>query len=459
MAPLSEARDRVGPHLTDADLTPPCLRAEVEVADGVASIEVPEDLRGARCAWILVRLFGEPIEIVRLPLLGRALGASQLLEAITRECGAALDARARVAGAEWPGPDPTAPMRTHREPAFLSRSRQALPGGTHITVVVCTREQPLGLERCLSSILAQAYPDFSVLVVDNAPLTERTRDLVRRFHSQSVQVRYLLEERRGLSWARNRALEAVGSGLAAWIDDDEVADQNWLTELVGGFYRHPTASAVSGIMLPAELRTWAQIWFEQYGGHHKHRGFQEAVFSPSTAKLQSPLYPLPPFGTGGNMALDVGVLRERGGFSTALGSGTSTLGGEDTRAFSELLLRGGTVVYVPTAITYHYHRQLKRELRRQMFGYGVGLVAFYCDVIASRPASVISLLRLAPRFWRDLFSSRSMRSGGLPRSFPSDLRWANRFGLMAGPGRYLAARLSSIHVAPGRRRARASSSE
>jgi hypothetical protein len=198
---------------------------------------------------------------------------------------------------------------------------------------------------------------------------------------------------------------------------------------------------VAGIMLPAELKTPAQVRFEQYGGHHKHRGFAPATFSPSTASLQSPLFPLPPFGTGGNMAFKREALEEIGGFDPALGAGTLSLGGEDSRAFTELLLLGGTVVYQPSAIAHHFHRESHAELRRQRFGYGVGLTAFYTSLLLSRPGCVGGLIRLSPSFLRAAFGPTSLRSGHLPRDFPPDLQWANRQGLAAGPFRYLLARL------------------
>jgi hypothetical protein len=209
---------------------------------------------------------------------------------------------------------------------------------------------------------------------------------------------------------------------------------------------------VAGIMLPAELDTPAQVRFEQYGGHHKARGFTARTFSPETASLQSPLFPLPPFGTGGNMAFRRSVLREIGCFDPALGAGSLSLAGEDSRAFTELLLSGGTVVYQPSAITHHFHRGSHDELRQQRFSYGVGLTAFYTSLLVSRPGTVGGLIRLSPTFLREAFGPASLRSGQLPRDFPSDLRWANRRGLAVGPVRYLVARLVARHRDGGRTR-------
>jgi GT2 family glycosyltransferase len=293
----------------------------------------------------------------------------------------------------------------------------------------------------LASLVTQVYPRFSILVVDNAPVTTRIKSIVARARSESIAIDYVVEPRAGLSWARNRAWQWVPEGIIAWIDDDEVADRFWLAELARGFVEHPSAAAVSGIMLPAELRTPAQIQFEQYGGHHKQRGFATAVFSPLTGAEYSPLFPLPPFGTGGNMAFRRESLAEIGGFDTALGAGTLSGGAEDTRAFTEVLLDGGTVVYQPTAVTYHFHRESAEALRRQMFSYGAGLTAYYMSVLMSRPRCLRDVVGLVPRFLNEALGSASLRSGDLPAEFPANLRWANRGGLVTGPFRYLGARV------------------
>jgi glycosyltransferase involved in cell wall biosynthesis len=427
--------------LSPAELQAPCVRLDIDVADGISGVAGGSGRFPSRCAWILVRIFTEPVGIVLLRVAPSGLSSKLVAEAISESLGVVIAARAGECGAQWPGPTPGASLATSSEPPFIASRRDVLSKAPEITVVVCTRERPAGLEACLKSLLSQEYPNFSILVVDNDPQSDASASVVAKLSSESVAIHYIVEPRRGLAWARNRALQSVSSGIAAWVDDDEVADPFWLAELARGFVDHPEAAAVSGIMLPAELETRSQIWFEQYGGHHKHRGFEAITFSPATADQQSPLYPLPPFGTGGNMALRVDAIREIGGFVTALGAGTWTLGGEDTRAISELLLKGGTVVYQPTAVTHHFDRRQRRDLRRQMFGYGVGLTAFYSDVIVSRPSSLPSLLRLIPRFLRESHGPESLRSGDLPSDFPTDLRWSNRLGLLAGPWRYLLARV------------------
>jgi hypothetical protein len=226
--------------------------------------------------------------------------------------------------------------------------------------------------------------------------------------------------------------------LVFWIDDDETADECWVADIRAAFRDHPDASAVSGSVLPAELETWPQWWFEQYGGHTKGRGFTAEKFGPGFN--QSPMYPLPPFGVGANMAFRVEPLKSIG-FDPGLGAGTPTSGGEDTLIFSQLLLQGHTVVFEPAASTRHYHRRGYDELEKQMYGYGVGLTAYYAALLRWNWRLVVPLLGLLPRALVDLSGRRnSQMAANLPADFPSELIRMKRGAMVRGPIAYARAR-------------------
>lgn len=423
---VAEAARDTGAQVVDpSDLRPPCRCLQVELCAPLP------DLQGhgtASDVWILVRLDGRPIGSLTLRLGGEPVPGDALGSLIGRELGPAIVSRLERRGRGWSGDLP------------LPHDPDAAPPerGPSCTVVVCTRERPQGLRACLQSLLDMRYGDFSVLVVDNAPVTGATAEVVAAMGDE--RVRYTVAPEPGLSNARNHALGLVDSDVVAWIDDDELADPEWIARIAAAFADHPGAAAVFGAMVPAELDTQAQIWFEQYGGHNKLRGFVPAVFSPSTWAQQHPVYPLPPFGTGGNMAFAVDALREIGPFDALLGAGAPGVGAEDTLAITKLLLAGHTAVYEPAALTFHFHRRTVDELERQMSGYGVGLSAYYTALLLWRPRLVLTLTRLLPLVWRDFVTDDSLRSGGLPRSFPRHLLAANRRGLAAGPWRYGTAR-------------------
>jgi GT2 family glycosyltransferase len=424
----------------DLDLSAPLPTVGAVGADGRRSAQ----------AWILVRLFTEPLGTLLIDVPSGGLRPTDI--AAAADAGLGPELRTRLAAFGLSG-TPTVGIIPATEPAFLARRRAVLATAPPITVVVCTRERPGALARCVDSLLRQQYPAFRVLVVDNAPTTDATAE-VARAAGRRGPVDYLLEPTAGLSFARNAAVAAAPGEILAWIDDDEVADPHWLAEVARALAEHPDADVVSGVIVPAELETRAQLWFEQFGGHSKGRGFTPDVFSPATAHRQSPLYPLPPFGTGANMTFRPGVIERIGGFDTALGAGTPAMGSEDTLAFTQVLVGGGTIVYQPSAVTHHYHRRDLEGLHKQMVGYGAGLTAAYTSLLLRRPALLWPLIKLAPGALRDLTGGDSLRVSGLRDDFPRELLKANRRGMLAGPRAYFRGR----RAAAATRREKASTS-
>jgi GT2 family glycosyltransferase len=420
----------------------PGVVRDIDVSAPIAAIPAttPAGHRVDR-VWLLVRAFTEPLGHLDLELPTGGLSPAEVAATIDRAFGPAIRDRVRAAGGAIHTPLTPEGVTVPGEPAFLAGRAQVLRDAPAITVVVCTRDHPGPLARCLDSLLAQAYPRFRVLVVDNAPSTDATARVVAEANKRgTVAVEYLLEPEPGLSRARNAAVAAAPGEILAWTDDDVVADRHWLVEVARALAEHPEAGVVSGAVVPAELATPAQIWFEQFGGHSKGRGFTPDVFSPATAHRQSPLYPLPPFGVGANMTFRPGVIESIGGFDPALGAGTAAMGSEDTLAFTLVLLDGGTIVYQPSALVRHYHRRDVEGLRRQLVGYGTGLVAAYTGLLVRRPRAAGPLLRLVPTALRDILGRDPAREAGLRADFPRELLSANRRGMIRGPMAYLRGR-------------------
>lgn len=243
-----------------------------------------------------------------------------------------------------------------------------------LTVAVCTKDRPERLARCLRSILDLTVPEGSafpdVLVVDNAPSDGRTREVVEALEG----VRYTVEPRPGLNFARNRALHAATGDLLAYLDDDVVVDRGWLGGLAEAWGEHE-AGAVTGLVLPFALETPAQILFEANGGFR--RGFEKLHYEGPTHP-GNPLYPLGAgiFGAGANMAFRRAVLEDIGGFDEALDTGAPLPGGGDLDIFYRVIRAGYPLVYEPAALVFHEHRRELDALRRQYETWGRGFMAF-----------------------------------------------------------------------------------
>ena len=364
----------------------------------------------------LVRLHGSPLGMIRARL-GAPGDASELVGLARRE----LDEQVAAHLAQ----DAVAPS------CALTR-RARLADAPAISVVVATRERPQSLARCLDSLLGLRYPHLEVIVVDNAPETGATAQLVAERYRGAVT--YVEEPVRGLASAHNRGLAHARGAIVAFTDDDVIVDREWAGALAEAFAASPRAACVTGLILPAQLATTAQAMLERRGGFAK--GFSRAEH----ALCLPGAHPLFPFtagrlGSGANMAFTAAALREIGGFDPCTGAGTIARGGDDLLAFFRVAAAGHSVVYQPDALVWHQHRQHESALADQAFGYGVGLGAYLTAAIAREPRMVPLLLRRLPR--GVLYALRNSRPDAAdPEAWPSRLARLERRGLLYGPVAY-----------------------
>jgi glycosyltransferase involved in cell wall biosynthesis len=384
------------------ELRAPGLVIDIDIARAYGDETV--DTTRFASTWCLVRNNGLPV-------------ATRFLDIDADSSIALADLRDRFAASGLPQPVETVD-----------------PLDASLTVVVATRDRPESLATMLASLARQSDPDFDVLVVDNS----RDGEVARTFADFSgLTMRCCHEPAPGASRARNRGLAEVRSELIAWIDDDEEADPDWIAWIKRGFAHPDRPDAVAGVMLPAELETAAQVNFERYGGFNKGRGVEPVALRAGTPTVFDPLYPLPNFGAGGNVAFRTERLRAIGGYDNRLGTGTLTGGGEETRALSLLLENGSTILHWPPAITWHYHRRTDEALEKQFFGYSAGLTAFYMSMILTSPKYLWRILRFVPRGVKQILTNRGSGPNSPTGGVPGNLLWAGRKGLLQGAWLYL----------------------
>ncbi len=422
----------------------PARILEVELRSPLPDLEPAADLEGRpyKRALILVRFHSEPLGLAEVELSGGGLDASALAAQIWPQVRRALnehlgaDGAAPVSRLDPDGLGAVAARCEVARASFLERAPE-------MTVVIPSRERPERLERCLDSILRCAYPRdrFSVVVVDNAPVSDATWQLVDAYAEHfDGRVVYAREDAPGSASARNRGLALVETELVAMTDDDTIVDAHWLTEVARAFDEVGEAACVTGQVVPAELETPAQLWFEQYGGFTL--GFERRIFDLDAHRPDDRLYPWTAgnFGTGNNFSFRTAALRDIGGFDPALGNGTPTLGGVDSEVLLRTVLSGHAIVYEPGALVHHFHRRDYGDLRRQVYSYGVGLTAYYLKTLLASPQLSADLVRRLPAALRYLLSPSSALNAKKTHDYPKELERLGRRGMIRGPLAYARSR-------------------
>lgn len=355
-------------------------------------------------------------------------------------------------------------------------SASDLPGISVIVPTIAHRRDDL-VELC-ESLTAVDYPTMEIVLVDNRS-TIPADDFLSQIAADYPQIRLVREPVPGISAARNTGLRAAKHDIVVFTDDDVRVDPGWLRAIGTRFAHDVAVEVVTGLILPAELETPAQIWLEQfYGGFGGERSFTPATLHalPNLPHLLRgsrlvvedqdgeiiktfAIYGVGAYAAGANMGFRREALERIGGFDVALGTGTPTRGGEDLATIISILWTGGRMAFEPAAFVHHRHRRTLKELEKQLFGNGVGWSAYMTSLILKDPRHLLSVASQIPRVAqlvvRDEVARRMARpERGIPAppiqdapqaetgedSHPSSLDRQELRGLPRGPIAYLRTR-------------------
>jgi glycosyltransferase involved in cell wall biosynthesis len=389
---------------------------EVELSEQIEPVWGVEGYSGL---YILMRYRGRPVGWACLTVRQAVVSAEQVREAIVEQLGWEIVPHV-LGGAIVPQAAGNTPLPP-------------------VSVVVCTRDRADQLERCLQALLALDYPHYEIIVVDNAPHSDKTSQLTAR-----LPVRYVHEGRPGLDWARNRGITEAHHDIVAFTDDDVRPDRLWLRAIVRAL-EEPEVMAVTGLVAPAELETTAQMRFElAYGG--MGRGFRRRTIRRDKRRTRDLLW-ASNFGVGANMAFRRGLFADIGAFDVALDVGTPSGGGGDNEIFHRLVARGHTLVYEPAALVWHTHRRDAASLRQLVYNNGRSFGAYLLTCARNRTASRWVILRFAIRHWLGWWLLRRLRR---PGKFPRHLVAIELAGALLSPLAYRAAQARAREVAAGK---------
>lgn len=204
-----------------------------------------------------------------------------------------------------------------------------------VALCTITLHRPSGLRNLLKGLAALEEPDppvaLEVVVVDNDPEGSARQIVMTASKAMRWPVRYEIEPRRGIPFARNRAVAlAAGADFVVFIDDDEVPHYRWLAELVA-VQRRTGADVVTGPVLPrfaAPPPAWAVR-----GRFYERRRF------PTGQRLD--------YARTSNVLISASILNAHAGpFDVRFG----LTGGDDTHFFMRAWLEGARIVWADEAV-------------------------------------------------------------------------------------------------------------
>ncbi len=109
-----------------------------------------------------------------------------------------------------------------------------------VSVIIPALNEEKNIGNSLSALLAEDYPAFEIIVVDNGS-SDRTSDIASKFDG----VKVLREDRKGTMWACEKGRSVASGEIIVRMDADCVPEKDWLMNGVRHF-KNPRVLAVSG---------------------------------------------------------------------------------------------------------------------------------------------------------------------------------------------------------------------
>lgn len=266
-----------------------------------------------------------------------------------------------------------------------------------IAAIICTHNRDNYLGAAIDSLLAQDCPDFEIIVVDNAS-SDRTRSVVEQRLSHPL-LKYVYEEKLGLSVARNRGATETTAPILAYLDDDAEASPQWLKVLLAAYQNNEKLAVAGGkVTLIWHNNATPPNWIspELAGGLGLYDLGDTMVYIKDPG--------LTPRGL--NYSIRRTFLDQIGGFDPNLGRKGKNLLSNEELYMTELALKNGwQVAYIPEALAAHNvaPERMKQDwfLRRSWWQ---GVSECYREEIAGR-TGIAQLGRGGERMARGLYKS------------------------------------------------------
>lgn len=246
-----------------------------------------------------------------------------------------------------------------------------------LSAVICTRNRPDLIGQAVASVLANDYPTFELIVVDQSD-TDATRRALAPLQAASPTLHYVHTSRVGLSAAYNTAIAESRGEVLAFTDDDCVAPRDWLRRIATTFAREPDVDLIYGqVVCAAELRGREGVVPELRIGQarriSRHHGFVI-------------------YGMGANFAARRRLFEVVGGFDEALGGGGPLRSSQDFDLQYRVYRAGLVTLLAPEVMVVHYGWRSPEDWPKTLLAYGVGNGGFFMKHVRCRDLFALRLL-------------------------------------------------------------------
>ena len=223
-----------------------------------------------------------------------------------------------------------------------------------VSVVIPTFNRSAMLSRCLDSLFTQSYPEnmYEIIVVNGSSKDNSERILAEYEKKAPCGFSWITLEGQKVTDARNSGIFRSKGDLICFIDDDCIADSNWISNLINGF-TNETIGAVGGNIVSYQVKTPLQQYTEDA------KILSQDLFMSKNKLITA------------NAAYRRQILTTISGFDNYF------IACEDADVAIRTQLLGYELRYIPDAIVFHDHRSTIIGLFLQQYRNGKGFVQLH----------------------------------------------------------------------------------
>ena len=217
-----------------------------------------------------------------------------------------------------------------------------------LSIVICSYNRASYISGALDSLYHQSagLDNFEAIIVDNNS-TDNTAEVFKQWRSSHANgsFTYLTESKQGASYARNTGAASSKGQWLCFMDDDAIANSNYVENIIKHIKTKPEAIGFGGRIIPKYIPSapeWMSYYVSSLVGNFD--------YAPTACAFENGKYPLE-----SNMIVKKDIYDSIGGFNTQLPGvvGTLRIGGEGKELFYKLLALGHTIYYDPAICVEH----------------------------------------------------------------------------------------------------------
>lgn len=236
-----------------------------------------------------------------------------------------------------------------------------------LSIVICSYNRASYISGALDSLYHQSagLDNFEAIIVDNNS-TDNTAEVFKQWRSSHANgsFTYLTETKQGASFARNTGAKGAKGQWLCFMDDDAIANSNYVENIIKHIKTKPEAIGFGGRIIPKYIPSepeWMSYYVSSLVGNFD--------YAPTACAFENGKYPLE-----SNMIVKKDIYDSIGGFNTQLPGvvGTLRIGGEGKELFYKLLALGHTIYYDP-AICVHHVVEVKKLTPEYMYRVASGI--------------------------------------------------------------------------------------